>query len=62
MTTRNVTLELTPEQEETIKALFGHSGWEYKEIETKKGMYTQQMTHMYQQLGLDIVLCLFVYI
>lgn len=37
MATRQVTLELTLEQEETIKALFGHSNWEYKEIKPKSG-------------------------
>lgn len=46
MATRKVILELTVEQEETIKALFGHYNWEYKELEvasseinTKKGLY-----------------------
>ena len=33
MSTRKVTLELTLEQEETMKALFRHTGWDYKEVE-----------------------------
>ena len=38
MTTRQVTLELTTEQEETIKALFGYNGWDYKEIKGNAGI------------------------
>ena len=37
MATRQVTLEVTVEQEETIKALFGHNNWDYKEIKPKTG-------------------------
>ena len=33
MTTRTVFLELTQEQEETIKALFAHNEWDYKELD-----------------------------
>ena len=44
MASRIVPLELTPEQEETLKALFGHYGWEYKEaplkIKAKAGLCT----------------------
>ena len=36
MTTRNVLLQLTSEQEETIKALFAHNDWDYKELEQKR--------------------------
>ena len=43
MASRRVSLELTQEQEDTVKALFGHYGWEYKElaleIKTKKGLF-----------------------
>ena len=37
MATRRVIQELTLEQEETIKALFNHNNWDYKEIKRNTG-------------------------
>ena len=35
--TKRVTLDLTTEQEETIKALFAHNNWDYIEVEPTPG-------------------------
>ena len=38
MDKQNITIEVTSEQHETIKSLFIHNDWEYKEIQRKQGM------------------------
>ena len=37
MEPRRIVLELTVLQEETIKALFAHNDWDFKEIQQPKG-------------------------
>ena len=69
MSTRKVTLELTLEQEETIKALFVHTGWDDKEVELtldsniKKGLYiiilvTKHISVYFRERSGSVVECL----
>ncbi|XP_052249944.1 uncharacterized protein LOC127857542 [Dreissena polymorpha] len=46
MAARKVTLLLTPEQEETIKALFNHNDWEYIEIKSTKVCRKRKAQHV----------------